>query len=178
LFTGNFEPLSPKCIYACKTFLVLEDLSVAGFGMGERRKGLDLEYCVLLMHTVARFHAASAVLHQQDPDSMKEYDNSFLCDPSVNKTWPPLISGEGRNGEVIININVFWDVTPCELMVVKKFSRNILLPFYTLKMEVISSSEKLVTFYHQTKRRHIPEDSNHHIHHHKSFKSHKELIIF
>jgi hypothetical protein len=91
---GNFEPLFPKCIYACKTFLVLEDLSAAGFGMGERRDGLDVEHCLLVMRSLARLHAASAVLHQQDPGSMKEYDTSFLCDPAISKSWPKYFSGE------------------------------------------------------------------------------------
>jgi hypothetical protein len=93
---GNFEPFFPKCIYACKTFLVLEDLSPAGFRMGERREGLDLEHCLTVMRTLGRFHAASAVLHQQDPDSMKEYEDSFFCDPAVVNTWPKFFSGEGR----------------------------------------------------------------------------------
>jgi hypothetical protein len=92
-FTGNFEPITPKCIYACKTFLVLEDLSATGFKMGERRKGLDLDHCLLVMRTLARFHAASVVLHEQDPDSMKEYDNSFFSDLGVHKSWSGFLSG-------------------------------------------------------------------------------------
>lgn len=90
---GNFEPIFPKCIYACKTFVVLEDLSAAGFKMGERRKGLDLDHCLLVMRTLARFHAASVVLHEQDPDSMKEYAISFFCDLGVNEHWSGFFSG-------------------------------------------------------------------------------------
>jgi hypothetical protein len=113
-FTGNFEPITPKCIYACKTFLVLEDLSAAGFRMGERRKGLDLDHCLLVMRTVARFHAASVVLHEQDPDSMKEYSNSFFTEPGVDKTWSPYLSG--REGWGISNEN--YCLPGCDAIIV------------------------------------------------------------
>jgi hypothetical protein len=91
---GNFEPLYPKCIYACKTFLVLEDLSAEGFRMGERREGLDLDHCLMVMRSLGKFHAASVILQQQDPDSMKEYDNSFFCDSAILNSWPKYFSGE------------------------------------------------------------------------------------
>jgi hypothetical protein len=93
LFAGNLEPLAPKCFYACKSFLVLEDLSAAAFRMLERRRGLDLDQCLQVMRTLAKFHAASVVLYQQDPDSMKEYEVSFYSDPVVKKTWPKFSSG-------------------------------------------------------------------------------------
>jgi hypothetical protein len=93
LFAGNFEPLAPKCIYACKHFLVLEDLSAAGFRMLDRRQGLDLDHCLLVMRTLAKFHAASAVLHQEDPESMKEYDVNFYSEPVVKKMWAYFFSG-------------------------------------------------------------------------------------
>lgn len=92
-FTENFEPISPKCIYACKTFLVLEDMSATGYRMGERREGLDLDQCLLVMRTLARFHAASVVHHEQDPDSMTEYNNHFISEPVVTKSFADFYSG-------------------------------------------------------------------------------------
>jgi hypothetical protein len=78
--------------------VVLEDLAAAGFKMGERRKGLDLAHCLLVMRTLARFHAASVVLHEQDPESMKEYDSSFFCDPGVYETFSGFTSGREGMG--------------------------------------------------------------------------------
>jgi hypothetical protein len=51
------------------------------------------------MRTLAKFHAASVVLHEQDPNSMKEYDNSFFADPGVHESWSGFFSGRGINNK-------------------------------------------------------------------------------
>jgi hypothetical protein len=59
---------------------VVEDLFAEGFKMVERRQGLDLAHCLLIMRLLAKFHAASVVLHDQDPESMSIYDQSFFSE--------------------------------------------------------------------------------------------------
>lgn len=81
------EPLAPNCLYSCKRFLVLEDLSYSGYKMLDRQKGLTFEQCLTVMRTIARFHAASIALHEQDPDSMKEYQHNFYSQFSKNGSW-------------------------------------------------------------------------------------------
>jgi hypothetical protein len=73
---------------------VLEDLSSVGFRMLDRCQGLDLDHCLLVMRSLARFHAASVVLHQQDPDSMKEYEINFFNEPCLYKNWKKCFTGK------------------------------------------------------------------------------------
>jgi hypothetical protein len=54
-------------------------------------------------------------------------------------------------------VKVFWDVTPCSVVVGYQFSEvRAVSMFITLKMEAVRSSETLVS-YHNTTRRYIPE---------------------
>jgi len=72
---------------------VLEDLCAEGFKMAERRQCLDLEHCLLIMRLLAKFHAASAVLHEEDPQSMSIYDQSFFSDPAIREECRSFFSG-------------------------------------------------------------------------------------
>nr|CAD7399519.1 unnamed protein product [Timema cristinae] len=58
--------------------LVLEDLSVSGFKVAERQKGLDLEHSMLAIQRLAMFHAASIVLAKKDPSSMAPYSVDII----------------------------------------------------------------------------------------------------
>ncbi|PSN47056.1 hypothetical protein C0J52_09362 [Blattella germanica] len=81
------EPLGPKCLYSCKNFLVMEDLSADGYKMLNRREGLSLEQALTAMRAIARFHAASVAIHEEDPESMKDYDMNFFSDPTSRHGW-------------------------------------------------------------------------------------------
>jgi hypothetical protein len=82
---GGCEQFAARYIYSCPKTIVLEDLCTEGFKMAERRQGLDLAHCLLIMRRVARFHAASVVLHDQDPESMAIYDQSFYSEPVIRE---------------------------------------------------------------------------------------------
>jgi vesicle coat complex subunit len=72
---------------------VLEDLCAEGFKMAERRHGLDLAHCLLVMRLLAKFHAASVVLHDQEPESMSIYDQSLFSEPVVIEGLRNFVSG-------------------------------------------------------------------------------------
>jgi hypothetical protein len=62
--------------------------------MLDRLQGLDLDHSLLVMRTLAKFHAASAVLHQQDPESMKEYEVNFFSEPCLYTNWKNCFAGK------------------------------------------------------------------------------------
>jgi hypothetical protein len=71
----------------------MEDLCAEGFKMAERRQGQDLPHCLLVMRRLAMFHAASVVLHDQDPKSMSIYDRSFFEEPIIREGLSKFFSG-------------------------------------------------------------------------------------
>ena len=78
---GEFQPCTAKCLYyhsgSPAYALVLDDLKEKGFRMADRTVGLDMQHCLLVMKTLARSHAASAVLHLKDPEIFKTISESF-----------------------------------------------------------------------------------------------------
>lgn len=47
------------------SFLVLEDLAAQGFRMADKRSGLDLDHCILVMRGLAKFHATSVAVYEK-----------------------------------------------------------------------------------------------------------------
>ena len=80
LFSDDVEEFSAKCYYTCDSFLVLENLNASGFTMEDRMSGLGLDQCLLVMRTLARFHASSVILYQQDPRIFKKFDISIATE--------------------------------------------------------------------------------------------------
>jgi hypothetical protein len=71
----------------------MEDLGARGFKMAERRQGLDLSHCLLVMRMLARFHAASVVLQDRDPETMSLYYKNFYSEPGVREGCHKFVSG-------------------------------------------------------------------------------------
>jgi aminoglycoside phosphotransferase family enzyme len=46
----------------------MQDLIAEGFKMADRKCGLDLKHCLLVMKQIGRYHGASAVLQQKTPE--------------------------------------------------------------------------------------------------------------
>jgi hypothetical protein len=80
----EFQPFAPRCLYyhsgSPTSAIVLDDLKEQGFRMADKRVGLDMKHCLLVMKTLAKSHAASAVLHHKDPAIFKPFDESFYCE--------------------------------------------------------------------------------------------------
>jgi hypothetical protein len=81
---GQFHPCTAKCLYyhsgSPAQALVLDDLKGKGFRMADRRVGLDMQHCLLVMKTLAQSHAASAVLQLKDPELFKPFYDRFNSD--------------------------------------------------------------------------------------------------
>ncbi|KAG8242791.1 hypothetical protein J6590_058586 [Homalodisca vitripennis] len=60
----------PGCLLATEDLLLLRHLGKDGFIMADRRKGLDLSHCQLVLQELGRFHAASLALKHQNPDEI------------------------------------------------------------------------------------------------------------
>ena len=78
---GEFQPFTARCLYyhtgSTAIALVLEDLKEQGFRMADRRVGLDMQHCLLVMKAIAQSHAASAVLHLKDPQTFKPFSERY-----------------------------------------------------------------------------------------------------
>ena len=82
-YGGNLKPIAAKCIYTSTepAAIILEDLKKEGFRLADLTDGLDLKHCLLVMRTIAKYHAASLILHLQDPSRFKVFlDNFFSQD--------------------------------------------------------------------------------------------------
>ncbi|RZF45689.1 hypothetical protein LSTR_LSTR014452, partial [Laodelphax striatellus] len=65
--------------------VVLEDLSARGFVMANRQALLNYEEAVLVLKTVARFHAASYKLHLEDPTLVESFKEVLLNDQTMQE---------------------------------------------------------------------------------------------
>ncbi|XP_069678755.1 uncharacterized protein [Periplaneta americana] len=94
---GLRQEFAARYVYSCPGTVVVEDLCAQGFRMAERRQGLDLSHCSLVMRTLARFHAASAALYERDPDSMSHYDDNFYAEPAIREGLHNFVAGSLRS---------------------------------------------------------------------------------
>lgn len=44
---------------------MLEDLSALGYKMTDRKKGMNVEHCLVVLKKIAKMHASSAVLFEK-----------------------------------------------------------------------------------------------------------------
>lgn len=96
-FPDSFDAFTAKCYSTCKSFLVLEDLKASGFKMEDRRIGLDLDQCLLVMRTLARFHASSVILRQQNPRIFEKFDGSVFAEDVLLESMENIWSGMARS---------------------------------------------------------------------------------
>nr|CAD7269315.1 unnamed protein product [Timema shepardi] len=92
------EEFGAKCFYAKNTMpyvLIMEDLASKGFRMAERQKGLDLRHSIVVMRSLARYHATAIALHKRDPALVESFEENFYTDSRgfvSNATLPMLRS--------------------------------------------------------------------------------------
>ncbi|KAJ9585241.1 hypothetical protein L9F63_002941 [Diploptera punctata] len=91
------EPIGPRHVFSTTGVIVLEDLSASGFRILDKSIGLDLEQGLLVMRTLARFHSASFVLHQQEPEIFKMYDQHIFTEPAMQESVIMDPKGDGQS---------------------------------------------------------------------------------
>lgn len=87
--TGQ-SSLSAECLLTelePKGLLVLQDLSPLGYKMADRRKGLDMDHCFLIMEKMAQLHASSVLLYEKNPHCMDGYNIGLF----TNQNNQPII---------------------------------------------------------------------------------------
>ncbi|XP_049772245.1 uncharacterized protein LOC126156199 [Schistocerca cancellata] len=84
----EFRPIAAKC-YQCgrqpAPFLVLEDLSAAGFRLAQAGQPLDLKHCEVTLRAYARLHAASAYVLCKQPHYKDTFSFHIFTDKSARQ---------------------------------------------------------------------------------------------
>lgn len=74
------SPFGALCYYndvPPNEVLVLEDLRPSGFVLADRFQGFDMEHTTLVLTSLAKLHAASVIINENNPDLMEPFHNSF-----------------------------------------------------------------------------------------------------
>lgn len=74
------DQISATCYYTQgppHEAIVIEDLRPAGFVLGNRFEGLDMDHSILVLNSLAKLHAASLVLKKENPESLDNFMTSF-----------------------------------------------------------------------------------------------------
>ncbi|KAK2585082.1 hypothetical protein KPH14_008596 [Odynerus spinipes] len=66
---GDF---GPRCVYAGREEVIMEDLREKGYNVCERRDYLDLDHCLYALKALAKFHAKSLAIKIKDPETFKK----------------------------------------------------------------------------------------------------------
>ncbi|XP_049949650.1 uncharacterized protein LOC126457425 [Schistocerca serialis cubense] len=84
----EFRPIAAKC-YQCgrqpSPFLVLEDLSAAGFRLAQAGQPLDVKHCEVALRAYARLHAASAYVLCKQPHYKDTFSFHIFTDKSARQ---------------------------------------------------------------------------------------------
>ncbi|XP_069701074.1 uncharacterized protein [Periplaneta americana] len=89
----SFDHLAPICFHASNSLLLMEDMSASGFKMGDRKEGFDMERSSLVIRSLARFHAASVLAYESDPESVEMLKVSLYHEPESQDKWPEFYAG-------------------------------------------------------------------------------------
>ncbi|XP_046987566.1 uncharacterized protein LOC124589942 [Schistocerca americana] len=84
----EFRPIAAKCYQYGRQpapFLVLEDLSAAGFRLAQAGQPLDLKHCEVALRAYARLHAASAYLLCKQPHYKDTFSFHIFTDKSARQ---------------------------------------------------------------------------------------------
>ncbi|XP_069690958.1 uncharacterized protein [Periplaneta americana] len=100
IFPGKFQPFGANLLHSSNelstTYLIMEDLKESGFKIAERMRGLDMNHSLLVMKNLGRYHAASVVLHEKQPEKLRYFMESFY-NPSNKDMMDKFYNGILRN---------------------------------------------------------------------------------
>ncbi|CAD1476380.1 unnamed protein product, partial [Heterotrigona itama] len=83
------QQLGPDLLYGCNDsrILIMENLIERGFAMKDRQKGLSLEHCRLVLQQLARLHAGSVAVFEQDPEIVESLTDGGILSTKCPKTF-------------------------------------------------------------------------------------------
>lgn len=67
-------------IYVDEKAIIQEDLSVRGYEIKDCKKRLNLKECKMVLEKVAKYHASTAVLYQQNPEMFRYHKQSNITE--------------------------------------------------------------------------------------------------
>ncbi|KAJ4442920.1 hypothetical protein ANN_04516 [Periplaneta americana] len=74
---GKYHPFAARHIYSHVNeesyVIILEDLKELGYRNHERTTGLDMEHCIVVLRSLAQFHAASVALKKREPELIEPF---------------------------------------------------------------------------------------------------------
>ncbi|XP_069690920.1 uncharacterized protein [Periplaneta americana] len=83
------KPFAAKHVYSCldppTPVIIVEDLKEQGFQMSHLSANLDLNHSLLVIRTIARFHAASVVLKEKEPELLEPFMDGKVLDKLYNQ---------------------------------------------------------------------------------------------
>ncbi|PSN39643.1 hypothetical protein C0J52_23421 [Blattella germanica] len=130
--------LAPKCIFSDaedqSCVLVLEDLKEKQFSMAERRQRLDLNHCIAVLRTLAKFHAATIAVFQNNPSYMKVFRNRVGSDSEeLRRLWlDKYFSGALRS--LAEEVGSWQDINQTYAGRLRKLADNVAGKLYELTM--------------------------------------------
>lgn len=124
------EPFCAKCYLQANEptdILVLEDLTYSGFTMAKRREGLDLAHSILVMKTIAKFHATSTVLYQRNPALFTLFQSSPIMKKSTKDILNPLF--EAGIKTILPKLKEWDEFSTIHLNYCKSYQMNYMIEF-------------------------------------------------
>lgn len=91
-FDFNYCSIIPECFLGLKNeIIVLEDMAHLGYVMADKFTPLDLNHCIIVMKTLARFHAKSIIYEYTEKKNIN--DEFSYC---LHEALFPIKDGLGR----------------------------------------------------------------------------------
>lgn len=103
------EEFAPKCHYIYEDqaqMFVMEDLKNSGYTLVDRQSRLNLEHCLLVVKKLARMHAASMILAEQEPELMEKFDFAMINKYTTSGSVLPTIMLDGLR--TLIEVAADW----------------------------------------------------------------------
>lgn len=87
----HYKEIVPKCYFSKENILVLEDLTLSGYNVGERLKFYNVSQCKAALKTLSYYHAYSIIFEEM---KAKKYKQNFRLDVEYSEELMDRFYGE------------------------------------------------------------------------------------
>lgn len=81
--------------------IFMEDLRERGYKVADRKTGLDLQHCVMVLESLAVLHAGSLALMENEPEIMKQFNRGFWEESNEKVLYKILTDGVSKLADVM-----------------------------------------------------------------------------